>query len=458
MKKKLSFQAFCFVYLGLDMAPFHQEMCGLIQDNKYVVIMAPRQHGKSEVGSVAQALYYAFYAEKPELIYILSAGDDQAGMIMDRVRNRVMENKALASVLLPDNIYKEKWGSRSINCKNGVTIKASGLTDKVRGNTVHHLICDDLLTGKVSDIGNLKKRFNEIAMPTTNETKGTVTVVGTPQSYIDLLHDLSTDDDNGWAKAHFAAVILDKDGKWKEPLWPNRYDLKELDQKRNMLGNVAWAKEMMCNPVTGGSSLFPWELLEHNIEEGLDTNFIYSPDAQYYLGCDIALANKKSSDYSVFTVGMRGEDGVLKVVEVLRFQGKPLDKQEQIILDLNRKYHFSRVYVEQAGLSYDFPTKLASNPSLGGIIEGVKTTRILKERILGAVEISFRNKKLKIPKNEVLINELLNFGVRLKDDGQGGFRQTYEGLGTHDDCVMSLAILVESAAVQSYVNSTVCIV
>jgi hypothetical protein len=121
---------------------------------------------------------------------------------------------------------------------------------------------------------------------------------------------------------------------------------------------------------------------------------------------------------------------------------------------LDIKYNFNRVLVEQNGISYELANQVMKDSQLRSKSEGFYTTAKNKTRILGAVEIAFRNKGLFILKHEVLIEELLNFGIRLKEDGFGGMTQSYEGLGAHDDCVMSLALCLE-AAQQSKVKASV---
>lgn len=424
------------------------------------MIIAPRQHGKTEVGTVAQALWYAFYAEEPELILLVSNVDDQSSKLISRVRDAIEGSPALASKLMPDSIYKEKWAATELNCKNGVKIIARGLSPKIRGLPVDHLMCDDILRDDSGSTGKTKKLFREVLLPTINATKGTLSIVGTPQSKIDLLHDL-LDKDNGWAKARYQAVVLNPDGSWLEPLWPRcgelGYTLEELKKIQTTMDSVSWSKEMMCNPVSGNASLFPWDLIKDCIVEGIDNQGILKSDAGYFLGCDVSVSSNPNADFSVFTVGESIGRQPLRIIHIVRVAGKTIDEQGNIIKELDRKYGFSRILIEQNGISYDFVTSMQKDAQLGRKAEGFLTTHKNKERILGAVEISFRNKNLFIPRNDTLIEELLNFGIKEREDHFGGKTQSYEGLGAHDDCVMSLALCVECAG-QGYVKSTVSFV
>ena len=453
--KKMSFKTFCFRVLNLEMSTFHRELADLIQENRFVVVIAPRQHGKTELGTIAQALWRTYIAEKPELMLIVSNVDDQASKVISRVRDIIDTNPVLRATLRPESISKTKWVATEIFCKNGVKIISRGLSPKIRGLPVHHLMCDDILRDDPGSTGKTKKLFREIILPTINATKGTISVVGTPQSKVDLLHDLMSKD-NGWAKAKYAAVILDSSGKWLKPLWESRYSLPELKNIQATMDSVSWSKEMMCNPVSGNASLYPWTLIESCIIEGLDASGIVKPNSTYYLGCDVAISDRGSADFSVFTVGEKEDDGPLKIVNVVREKGKSTEKQLSIIRDLDSKYGFNKVLVEQNGISYELANQVMKDAQLRTKALGFTTTNKNKIRILGAIEIAFRNKGLFVPKNETLVEELLNFGIREKEDGFGGRTQSYEGLGAHDDCVMSLALCLE-ASQSSFVRASLSI-
>lgn len=446
---KLSLKAFAFRILALDLAPFHREMCDLIEHNRHVVIMAPRQHGKTEISSVAQTLWYAYYSSKPITILVVSNIDMQAAKIIGRIRDCIETNPVLNSVLMPNNIYKEKWAATELNCKNGVKIQGLGLSPKIRGMPVNHLILDDVLRDDTGSTGKTKKLFREVVLPTINATKGTLSVVGTPQSKVDLLHDL-LERENGWAKAKYQAVYLDERGEWHHPLWPrcgNRgYTLDELRKIQQTMDAVSWSKEMMCNPVSGRASLYPWDLIKDCIVEGLGADGIAKPDAAYFLGADVSVSSNPNADFSVFTVIEKVGKQPYRVVHIIRVPGKTIDEQGNIIRSLDSKYNFSRILCEQNGISYDFVRSMQKDPVLGRKTEGFLTTHKNKEKILSAIEVSFRNKMLFIPKNETLIEELLEFGIREREDHYGGKTQSYEGLGAHDDCVMSLALALECAA------------
>ena len=459
VKTKLSLKAFAFRFLGLSLAPFHREMCDMIENNRHTVIIAPRQHGKTEVGSVAQCLWYAYYAEEPELILLVSNVDDQASKLMNRVRDAIESSPALSAVLMPDSIYKEKWAATELNCKNGVRIIARGLSPKIRGLPVNHLMCDDILRDDTGSTSKTKKLFREVLLPTINATKGTLSVVGTPQSKIDLLHDL-LDANNGWTKARYQAVLPNPDGTWREPLWPRcgelGYTLDELRKIQSTMDSVSWSKEMMCNPVSGNASLYPWDLIKDCIIEGIDSGAVRQ-EATYVLGCDVSVSSNPNADFSVFTVLEQVGKQPYRAVHIVRVPGRTIDEQGMIIKNLDSKYNFSRVLVEQNGISYDFVRTMQRDPQLGRKVEGFLTTHKNKEKILGAIEIAFRNKNLFIPKNETLVEELLNFGIKEREDHFGGRTQSYEGLGAHDDCVMSLALALECAASRA-VKATVSIV
>jgi len=207
------------------------------------------------------------------------------------------------------------------------------------------------------------------------------------------------------------------------------------------MGSVAWSKEYMCEPISGGTSLFPWNLLERAIDNDLLPKAEGSKRFTYYLGMDVALSEKDTADWSVIIIGEQSNDEKhLKVVRVERVKGWGTDRLMQRLVELQGKFQFRHALVEQIGVSYDLANQMTSNPLTRTSFEGFVTSRTNKERILSGLEIAMRNEVLKIPKNDTLIEELLSFGIRDHSSG----KQTFEALGKHDDTVMALAMMVEA--------------
>jgi len=438
---KRNFAYFCKHILGLDVAPFHYEIIENVLTHKLQVVIAPRGHGKSELFAVSYPLWLVFRARKRISILIVSSTLKQASSILDRIKTYCEDIPLLKATLQPKNKHSAKWNNSEIVMSNKCMIASTPLASSIRGWHVDFCICDDILRDDIGTTAKTKKMFYEIVRPIVETKNGKMLVIGTPQSYIDLLADLSDKSISPeWASLRYTAVITDGAGKWVKPLWGGRFDLEKLKKVKLDLGSVAWAKEYMTNPISSGSSLYPWDLVKECITAGLEQHEVGRKSSTYFLGADIAVSSKDSADRTVFVVG-EGNQNKLTIRKVEIHEGWSTDRIFARLVELQNNFQFRHALVEQVGVSYSLAEELSKHPACRTSFEGFITSRVKKEHILSGLEVIMRNKSLEMPKNETLIDELLSFGIKLHSTG----RQTYEALGKHDDTVMALALMVESS-------------
>jgi len=342
--------------LEMDVAEMHEEMIKVITKNHRVVIQAPRGHGKSELAAVAYSLWLLFRAEfdsKKIDILIVSSTQDQSTKILERIKYYIETTFLLRSNLFPEHLHESKWAGTEFATKNASRVISRPLAPSIRGLHTEYVICDDILRDEIGSTEKTKKLFHEVVLPVAD--KGQMVVVGTPQSYIDLLQDLSNKEINpNWASLKFQAVILDASGNWMKPAFPERFTLDYLKEIKSNVGTVAWSKEYMCEPVSGGSSLFPWELIHPCIDNALVSVESGKKSKEYFGGMDVAVSDKEGADRTVFALGEQGNiKEPLKVVKLEVRQGWSTDRTFQRGLDLQKNFQFKHFLVEQVGVSYD---------------------------------------------------------------------------------------------------------
>lgn len=438
-----SFPAYYFWVSKLDVSKFHFELMDLVAANKHVSVMAPRQHGKSETIAVNYPIWCAWsQPKKYRKILVISSVDSQSSKILERIKEVIDSNPVLNHLkptVLRSISANTKWAATEIRLTNGVSIVCSALTPSLRGGFYDLIVCDDILRDEAGYTMKTRKLFFEVVLPMLGATKGQIVVLGTPQSLIDLLHELEKTPD--FVTRRYQAVSTNEKGEWLEPLWPQRYSLAELEQIRARVGAVSWSREYMCKPVNDGSALYPYSIIEPCIDANLPIETRGDGRAEYFLGQDVAVSDKDSADYCAFAVGKRTKGGKLEVVNIERFKGRSTTWQLEHAVNLANSFNFRRAVVEQIGVSYDLANNLIQHPVTATCFEPFVTNHANKERILSGVEIMLRNKQIVLPKNDELIDELMAFGVKV--DARG--KQTYEGLGRHDDMVMALAMMVEAS-------------
>ena len=439
---KNSFPHFCRFYIDQKIGAMHREWIDEIQrPDKYLAVMSARGHFKTSILSVAFPLWVMYKEKKPKIFVILSASLEQSTEIMQLIKRKIEDRPQLREVLYPENTNTTKWSETQIRTKNGHRVLCLPFGDTVRGKHPDYCICDDVLKAEVStDVEDAKRVFYGIVFPIVQARRGKLIVVGTPVSYTDLLFDLSTKP--SFTFLRYPAVVFNDDGSWKSPQFPEHFSLEQLQQIKDTMPAHLWAREYLCNPLSEDTALFPPEVLRKATAKYKEYEKIYADTKhkQRYLGCDIAVSEGSRADWSVFTVLEKVAGCPYLVKDISR---KHLTAENNLveIRNLQTQYHFSKIIVEQTGVGWGVAEACTKDGELRAISIPFDTKALSKERIISRLEVILRNGGLCLPQNDILLQELGQYAYKRSRDG----RMTYEGLGEHDDTVMSLALALEGA-------------
>lgn len=106
---------------------------------------------------------------------------------------------------------------------------------------------------------------------------------------------------HGWVTfPHFSKPILN-DG---ESLWPERWPIEALIERKKQMGPIAWAQEMENNPIPEENSYFTYAAFTDCFDFDLEFEYKYTGNNPVFMGVD-SQANpdpKKSSDYGCIFV------------------------------------------------------------------------------------------------------------------------------------------------------------
>lgn len=434
-----SYPLFAQKYLGLHVDDFHNEMISYLFQGRMVWLQLPRQHGKTTLVSEGYNVWRLWREYDWNFGLTSSSLQTQSYKIMDEIQKVIMDNEALKH-LVPTN-RSETWNKGEINTTNGNKLTVLPFTDSALGTSLNLLIVDDLLRDSDITQEEIKNKFFTIFFPMVHARKGQIVFVGTPKTVDDLFYILSND--KTWVGKKWQAVITDESGKWIKPLWERTYSIELLSNIRNTVGSLIFDREYMCNPTAGSSSLFKEEILKKRSSLELSQK---REGFSYYLGCDIALSEKAQADFSVFTVIERDNFANLRVVKIERYKGMETKDQIERIRRLHIDFDFRKILIEDVGLSMGMAKEITNdvpeNP-LRNVADKFSTRHANKELLVSRLEAVLSSGTLTLLDNEILLSELRNFGIK-KDRKTG--KQTYESLGGHDDCVMSLGLAVEAAS------------
>jgi len=427
---------------GFPPQPFHREWIETVEKHERVCIMSSRDHAKTTYVTVLYPLWKAWHNENYE-IFIFSASEDLAKDLLLRIK-LLTDLPYFNDMLLFPNmlIYKKKknlggWGSTELTFGNKSRIIAKGYGSANRGPHPQIVICDDVLTDKtqLSD-EMIEQIFYQAISPMPLEK---LIVVGTPQHYKDLLHQLF--ENKIYVSKKYPAII---DEEKKKVLWPQRWSYEKLMRRKEEIGEINFSKEYLCNPLDDSSSLFPYKLLESCFDPQLKLTE-FGPSLKHVIGCDLAISDSKRADYSVFTVLELTKDKKMRIIDMFRAKGLSYKRQLQEVLKLDARYNPSLIYVEENNFQKMF-VQMLQDETVTAPIKGVKTGTEKHSIEVGVPSLRqmFENQKFVIPRGDrysrqmtdVLVSELVAFGIKEKQ---------VITVAEHDDTVMSLWIALKAA-------------
>lgn len=433
-----NFKYFCKLILGWEyMGRMHREIIeSVMGSDNNLVVLAPRGHWKTSLMSVAFPLWIAYRSDEPKEIVITAASLNQSSEILEKIKGTIDGNEYLKKLFKPENIYKSQWSASKIKLKTGTRISVFPFGSGIRGVHPDYCICDDILKDESANIDYAKDTYYSAVYPITQAKNGKQIVIGTPMAFNDLLADLKHKET--FDSLEYSAILYDDEGNWKEPLFPEHFTMEKLKDIKSTMPAHLWSREYECKPISSDTALFPLNLIQACLKANVEKK--EDKDYSYYMGCDIALSEKESADFSVFTIIRSSEDNPHEVIHIDRMKGISTNNQVEKIARYHKEYGFSKIIVEKRGLSYGMVNDLINDDRVKNVIEPFITNNKNKEEILSNLEVTMRHGNLKLLNNDTLINELLSFGIKIRNG-----KQTYEGLSEHDDCVISLALALEAA-------------
>jgi hypothetical protein len=229
------------------------------------------------------------------------------------------------------------------------SVQACGIHGNITGARIDRLILDDVLDYENTRTEGLRQDLYDwyhatLAGRLTEKSK--VWLVGTAYHPDDLLHRFAKH--ALWHARSFP--IIDPDTG--ESSWPERWSMARIEKRREELGPLEFARQMMCQARDDGESRFQRQWIERCMARGRRAGgsaFIPRIDTvpqgfKVYTGVDLAISRRKTSDNScLFTIGIH-PDGSREVlcVESGKWSGPEI---VQRIVFTHQRYH-SIIYVE----------------------------------------------------------------------------------------------------------------
>lgn len=331
------FEAFTYLHcrgsklLELPVSPFQRELMNLTSEPA-VAVAAPRFFAKS----TTFAKFYAAYAmlEGAAEVMLISATGDLAEEHLGAVK-QIIERPSVVSRF---GVQKDEklWRNDQIALKNGARLIAKGAGKQIRGFHPHIVILDDLETDEiVANPRLLKKTIDWFWTDVWGMSAQQYIVIGTLLHNESFLAQLVNNPPEGFKTKFYQAIK--KDGT---SLWPQKWPLKLLEQKKREMGVHAFEQEFMNNPVPDDLRKFQKQWLKY---------FEREPDnCLYFTAVDPAIETTEVNDFTAIVTLAMDSDENIYVVETINKRMLP-SETIAMIFDVYKRWKPQMIGVEVVG-------------------------------------------------------------------------------------------------------------
>jgi hypothetical protein len=437
--------------LNLEIGPHLMKWGDLIYDHQRIATLAARDHSKSTFWSYAYPIWRAATDPGCE-VYIFSktagGAEEFLDIIMygrDNLRGMIDIPELKHLVPTPDEVRRNprlKITQSDVKFTNGSRIRAMGWGKATRGRHPKYIVCDDVLndedmwseTVRRKNIEYFKSAITQMVTPT-----GQLIVVGTPFHMADLYGFLRTN--TMYKFVEFPGIVQDPKTGEDRALFPWRWDLQALYDKREEIGSVSFAREILCQPISDDLSVFPSYLFPPLYDKQLKLrptlSEIRSRGWSIYMGVDIARSANVGADYFVIFVIAKDREGNTIIVDIRRSKGLAFRQQLQEIAIAAKLYDPGLIFIEANAMQQIYTAEMRRLTDLP-VKEFVTlaTNKYPLDKGVPGLRIGLENEKVIIPRGDELSVRLTN--IWIAESSQFGFIDgKLQGIGTHDDCVMA---------------------
>lgn len=303
------------------------------------------------------------------------------------------------------------------------TAKGSTLECKSAENPTS-LLGEELDLLIIDEASRVPRRvWEQFLFPTLASRKGSAIFISTPMGKNWFYEE--------WIKAK------DTGGAFTFPSYTNpHFSRDEWDRAKDKLPTDIFSQEYEADFMDDAAALFKgvMDCVGPTDEEPKN-------DHNYVMGVDLGRHN----DFTVLTVLDTYNN---HVVYLERFNKIDYNLQKERIKAVATKYH-ARVLIDSTGVGDPIYEDLNRD---GLMIEDYKYTgTTAKKNLIDKLSIFIQQKRITIPRNDILIDELLSFGYTITDAGTVKYGAPN---GYHDDCVNSLALAIWPLAGEAYEETT----
>lgn len=326
-----------------------------------LAIRSGRQTGKSTVISVLASEFAV--KNKQKIVMVIAASERQAYLLYEKIYDYIL--KYYKSYIKSGKQYQTKT---KLELKNNTRIYClpTGLDGRtIRGYTVDLLIADEAAFIPRAVFDALTP-----AISTRYRLGARIILSSTPFGRDNYFYECFQN--NSFTTFHVSSEECP------------RIDKDFLAQEKLRMSKMSYAQEYLGEFASEQMQVFPDKLIR--ARQTLKREKI-NKDANYYLGADIA---RLGDDKTALQI-IEEKDGVLYHRENITTEKTRLDETYKLILELDRKYNFEKIFIDNEGIGvgvYDF-------------LKGNEDTKSRTYGVLNSLEIRQEDGKVKYQKEEL---------------------------------------------------------
>jgi predicted phage terminase large subunit-like protein len=375
----------------VPLAPFHEEMMAVLQDQKenLIVFEAFRGSAKTSLANIGYVLWSIIGEPQKKNVLIVSQTQEQARQILTNMKLR-MSGEPLKADMGPFSEMSDEWRTNTVViAKYGARITITSIDGSIRG-LLHGtrrpdlVIADDLenlaLVQSLEARDKLYAFFTGDLLPAGDANTRTV-VLGTRLNEDSLIMRLQEDISRGRRSGIFRSYpLLDESNNI---LWPAKFpDMEAVEAERMRIGNEeSWTREYLLKTISNSMRVIWPEWIKYYTEFAEGDRVM-----GVRIGVDLALSQSTAADFtSMVTIVRCG------LVDNLRIYVLPnpvneritypeaIDKMKDLAIELRKNSSFEPVFViESNGFQEIYSTTMKVE---GFAVNPIKTTNDKRTRL-----------------------------------------------------------------------------
>lgn len=316
----------------------------LRKGNARIIISAPPRHGKSRLITTFTSIWIQEIFKTMHII-LTSYGGDLAADFGREVRNIILANEEYLDVrIAPDKSQAKAWKNQW-----GGGMASVGLGGAITGRGAHVLVIDDFIKEIKEALSSTHREYIWNWFSTTAFTRiepgGSCIIIATRWHHDDLIGRILKYNPGGaWKYIHIPAIALNDDILGRQPgeaLFPERFDLKALEERKETLGTFffnALYQQQPENPdakITDAGWLGIVDFVPNleKLPQARVWDFAATPD-----GGDYAVGGNFAYDASIDT---------LYILNIIRVQKSPGQIEQLVRKTAVADGTKTKIYIEQ---------------------------------------------------------------------------------------------------------------